>query len=108
MFHQGSGHRFSSYGRICQVCCPSNRQHVSVCQSGASSWTQYTIHDTQLFVWGIGRAAYAFWSLAGLPRGNLVVWGERGAPSSSCKKARITHEKGGATRGITACKSLFP
>eukprot|EP00957_Ditylum_brightwellii_P057446 4355628-Ditylum_brightwellii.AAC.1 len=62
----------------------------------------------QCMIQGTGRAAYAFWSLAELAQGNLVVWGESEAPSSLYKKARSTYQKGGTTRGTTACKLLFP
>eukprot|EP00957_Ditylum_brightwellii_P103585 7892328-Ditylum_brightwellii.AAC.1 len=43
------------------------------------------MHNMQPFTWEWGRASYAFWSLAGLLQGNLVVWGEKGATSSPCK-----------------------
>eukprot|EP00957_Ditylum_brightwellii_P103836 7909549-Ditylum_brightwellii.AAC.2 len=42
------------------------------------------MHNLQLFVWRTGRAAYAFWSLVGLP----------------------TYEKGGATRDVHTLKKL--
>eukprot|EP00957_Ditylum_brightwellii_P049114 3726638-Ditylum_brightwellii.AAC.1 len=67
MFHQGSGHGFSSRGRIWQVCCPFNRQNVLLCQSDANQWTWYIMHNMQLFIWRAGRATYAFWSLAEFP-----------------------------------------
>eukprot|EP00957_Ditylum_brightwellii_P169785 12922928-Ditylum_brightwellii.AAC.1 len=50
-------------------------QHASGCQSGASRWTQYTMYNMQLFIWGTGRAAYAFWSLVWFPWGYLGFWG---------------------------------
>eukprot|EP00957_Ditylum_brightwellii_P143754 10952864-Ditylum_brightwellii.AAC.1 len=67
MFCQGSGHGFGSHGRICQMCCPLNWQNVSKCQSDVSHWAWYIMQNPQLFIQRTGRAAYALWSLAGLP-----------------------------------------
>eukprot|EP00957_Ditylum_brightwellii_P068134 5172301-Ditylum_brightwellii.AAC.1 len=89
------------------MCGPSNQQNVSACQPDTGSGTWHTIHNLQLFTWGRGRASYTLWSLARLPKGNLVVWGARGASGMSVQRLVVPMKKGviQGAKMLTSCLS---